>query len=134
MIVKGHMSKIQTSKHAKPQVTQHRFKSGVASSSGCTYNLLPPDRLREEAEIQVEVENRLRQLRKILNQVLKKIKSQRGGSVEVVVNSKVKWPHEFVLSGLNKDSVSYNQLSPNGWLASAGLSGRSQTCKLKKIC
>ena len=40
-----------------------------------------------------------------------KLKSQRGGSVDVFVNHKVRWPHEFVLSGQNKDRVTYNQLS-----------------------
>ena len=46
-----------------------------------------------------------------------KLKSQRGGSVDVFVNHKVRWPHEFVLSGQNKDRVTYNQLSPVQWMA-----------------
>ena len=43
-----------------------------------------------------------------------KIKSQRGGALDVFVNHKVKWPHEFVLSGQNKDSITYNQ---DQWIA-----------------
>ena len=46
-----------------------------------------------------------------------KIKSQRGGSVEVFVPHRVKWPHEFILAGQNKDRVTYNQLSPIQWMA-----------------
>ena len=46
-----------------------------------------------------------------------KLKSQRGGSVDVFVNHKVRWPHLFVLSGQNKDRVTYNQLSPVQWMA-----------------
>ena len=33
------------------------------------------------------------------------------------VNNKVKWPHEFVLSGKIKDRVFYNHLSPIQWMA-----------------
>ena len=34
----------------------------------------------------------------------------------VFVNHKVRWPHEFVLSGQNKDRIGYNQLSPVQWM------------------
>ena len=46
-----------------------------------------------------------------------KIKSQRGGAVEVFVSHKVTWPHEFVQSSQNKDRITYNQLSPVQWMA-----------------
>ena len=46
-----------------------------------------------------------------------KIKSQRGGSVDVFVSKRVKWPHEYVLACQNKDQISYNQLSPIQWMA-----------------
>ena len=46
-----------------------------------------------------------------------RIKSQRGGAVDVFVTQKVRWPHEFVLSGQNKDRITYNQLSPVLWMA-----------------
>ena len=39
------------------------------------------------------------------------------GSQEVFVNHKVRWPHEFMPSGQNKDRVTYNQLSPVQWMA-----------------
>ena len=48
---------------------------------------------------------------------MKKIKSQRDGSVEVFVQNRVKWPHEFVLLSQNKDRLSDNQLSPIQWVA-----------------
>ena len=92
------------------------------------YHLPPPDRLKEEARIQAEVQNRLRQLAENSKPGTEKIKSQRGGAVEVFVNNRVKWPHEFVLSGQNKDRVS--SFPPfSGSLASAKLSWRSQMCK-----
>ena len=43
--------------------------------------------------------------------------SLRGGSVEVTVAHKVKWPHEYVLAGNLKDRISYNQLSMGQWMA-----------------
>ena len=45
-----------------------------------------------------------------------KQKSLRGGPVEVLVPSKVKWPHEYVLSGSHKERVSYDQLSIIQWV------------------
>ena len=37
--------------------------------------------------------------------------------MDVFVNHKVRWPHEFLLSGHNQDRVTYNQLSPVHWIA-----------------
>ena len=37
--------------------------------------------------------------------------------MEVFVPHRVKWPHEFILAGQNKDRVTYNQLSPIQWMA-----------------
>ena len=40
-----------------------------------------------------------------------------GGEVDVYVKQRVKWPHEYVLAGSNKDCVSYNQLNTTQWMA-----------------
>ena len=40
-----------------------------------------------------------------------KIKSKRGGTVEVSVKNKVSWPHEAILSGVSRQRVTYDQLS-----------------------
>ena len=110
------LSKIKSSNKTvrtnKTAVT-HKGLQDMASYSGVSNHNLPlPDNLREEARIQVEVQNRLKQLAEQAAPGTGKIKSQRGGSVEVFVKNRVKWPHEFVLSGQNKDRLSYNQLSP----------------------
>ena len=34
-----------------------------------------------------------------------------GGDVEVLVEKKVAWPHESILGGVNRQCVSYDQLS-----------------------
>ena len=44
-----------------------------------------------------------------------KIKSLRGGSVDVVVPNKVKWPQEYVLSGSKKERVQYDSLNVTGF-------------------
>ena len=57
--------------------------------------------LRQDALIQLKVEQRLKELQETEKQG--KLKSMRGGSVEVMVKHKVKWPHEYILSGSNKE-------------------------------
>ena len=115
-------SKIKSSnkvaKKVKTAVTHRGLAHDLAPSSAVLkHDLPPPDKLREEARIQLEVQNRLKQLAEQAKPGNEKIKSQRGGSVEVFVKNRVKWPHEFVLSGQNKDRLSYNQLSPIQWVA-----------------
>ena len=91
---------------------------GVASLPvQMVHNIPPPRQLRGEARVQVEVQNRLRHLADNVKSGMGKIKSQRGEAVDVFVNHKVRLPHKFVLSGQNKDRVSYNQLSPVQWMA-----------------
>ena len=71
--------------------------------------------LRQDALIQLKVEQRLKELQETEKQG--KLKSLRGGSVEVKVKHKVKWPHEYILSGSNKERISYDQLSVVQWVA-----------------
>ena len=40
-----------------------------------------------------------------------------GGAVDVYMNQRVKWPHEFVLAGTSKDRLNYNQLNITQWRA-----------------
>ena len=37
--------------------------------------------------------------------------------MDFFVNHRIKWPHEYVLSGQNKDRVTYNQLTPLQWMS-----------------
>ena len=46
-----------------------------------------------------------------------KLKSQRGGQVEVLVKNRIKWPHEYILAGSNKERVTYDQLTMGQWVA-----------------
>ena len=37
-----------------------------------------------------------------------------------MVANRVKWPHEYVLSGIAKERVTYDQLSVSQWVAGFG--------------
>ena len=72
--------------------------------------------IRQDQSVQKQVEDRLKQLASG-DTTGTKIKSLRGGPVEVVVPNRVKWPHEFVLSGSNKERIQYDQLTTVQWVA-----------------
>ena len=70
------------------------------------------EQLKHESKIQEEVQARLKHLVENAKPGKDKIKSQRGGLVDVFVANRVKWFHEYVLSSQSKDRVTYNLLSP----------------------
>ena len=73
--------------------------------------------LTDETLLQLKVKQRLQELSDLAKTgTNSKLKSQRGGNVEVLKN-RVKWPHEYVLSGLNKERVTYDQLNLIQWVA-----------------
>ena len=72
--------------------------------------------LRQDHSVQKQVEERLKQLASG-DTTGTKIKSLRGGPVEVVVPNRVKWPHEFVLSGSNKERIQNDHLTTVQWVA-----------------
>ena len=69
-----------------------------------------------DTSVQALVEQCLRQLADA-EKAGTKVKSFCGGSVEVLVPNRVKWPHEYVLSGMGKEHVLYNQLLVTQWVA-----------------
>ena len=74
--------------------------------------------MRHDRFIQEQVENRLKELSGLNKKGIdSKIKSQRGGAVDVYVNQRLKWPHEFVLAGTSKDRLNYNHLNITQWMA-----------------
>ena len=105
-------SKIK-SKNVKKKVKSTDTPVTVAPNT----SIATPDlnALRQDALIQLKVEQRLKELQETEKQG--KLKSLWGGSVEVMVKHKVKWPHEYILSGSSKERVSYDQLSVIQWVA-----------------
>ena len=88
------------------------------------------DSMRQDVILQAKVEQRLQELAMLAKagtENSQKLKSQRGGNVEVLVQKRVKWPHEFVLAGVNKERVTYDQLSATQWMA-----GFARTMKEEK--
>ena len=98
---------------------------GTASSSlnesfteGDSVKKLPElHTLRHDRSIQDQIEARIRQLSNTdVKGMDPKYKSQRGGSMDIFVKERVKWPHEFVLAGSTKDRITYNQLNITQWM------------------
>ena len=74
--------------------------------------------IRQNANIQEKVDQRIRELHQLSNTGTdSKIKSLRGGAVDIFVKNRVKWPHEHVLAGNTKERVSYDQLTMGQWMA-----------------
>ena len=111
---------------SRSKVKKSVFKP-VAASSNLTVpqgeahlpeNLPNLQTMRHDRFIQEQVENCLKELSGLNKKGIdSKIKSQRGGAVDVYVNQRVKCPHEFVLAGTSKDRLNYNQLNITQWMA-----------------
>ena len=112
-------SKIKIKIKPAQKATQVRsVPQGFGGISNSTHPTFPtPGQIKNDELIRQQVQERLKQLSDNISQGKEKIKSQRGGSVDVFVNNRVKWPHEFILSGTNKERISYDQLSPVQWMA-----------------
>ena len=114
-------SKIKNPNKVRPTQKAAQARSvpqGLGGVSNSTHPTFPtPGQIIADELIQQQVQERLKQLSENISQGKEKIKSQRGGSVDVFVNNRVKWPHEFILSGTNKERISYDQLSPVQWMA-----------------
>ena len=76
------------------------------------------NKIRKSEKIQRQVDKRIRELEKQseIAGTLGKIKSKRGGAVEVLVKYKVAWPHEAILGGTTRSRVSYDQLTMSQWV------------------
>ena len=72
--------------------------------------------IRQDLLIQAQVEKRLKELAEAEKSGTYKQKSLRGGPVEVLVPNQVKWLHEYVLSGSQKECVLYDQPSVVLWV------------------
>ena len=107
---------------------------GTVPASGSSLTVPPPSVLRQEACIQQEVQQRLQELAKNVHSGNGRVKSQRGGSIDIFVSNRVKWPHEYVLSGQKKDRISYNQLSPVQWMSGFCRAMREEQNRAIKDC
>ena len=71
-------------------------------------------------KMQRQVDKRIRALERSSqssgNEKVQKLKSKRGGNIDVVVKEKVSWPHEPILGGMQRQRISYDQLSLTQWI------------------
>ena len=79
----------------------------------CSSSICP----RQEARIHHEVQQRLQDVAKNVHIGNGRVKSQRGVPVDIFVSHRVKWPHEYILSGQNMCRISHNQLVPIQWMS-----------------
>ena len=114
--------------------TKHTASSSLKHSSveedGCYLATL-----RNARSIQDQVEDRLRQLYGVDKKGTDpdpKFKSQRGVSVDIYVKERVKWPHEFVLAGIIKGRITYNQLNIRQWMTGFCRIMKEETCQITK--
>ena len=117
-------SKIKSSnksfKKTKTAVTHKGFQEVAPYSGVSNHSLPPPDKLREEARIQLEVQNRLKQLPEQAAPGTEKIKSQRGGSVEVLVKIGLNGPMSLCYPVKTRTGCLIISFPPSSeWLASA---------------
>ena len=106
-----------------------------SSSQEDTMHAKLPDlhSIRHTRLIQDQVEECIRQLSNSDKKGTDpRIKSQSGGSVDIFVKEKVKWPHEYVLAGSTKDRVSYNQLNITQFMAGFCQIMREESCQTTK--
>ena len=106
-----------------------------SSSQEDTMHAKLPDlhSIRHNKMIQEQVEERIRQLSNSDKKGTDpRVKSQRGGSVDIFVKEKIKWPHEYVLAGTTKDRVTYNQLNITKFMAGFCRIMREESCHITK--
>ena len=74
--------------------------------------------MKKSEKIQREIDSRIRELecQSEATGTREKIKSKRGGNIDVLVKKKVAWPHEAILGGATRARLSYNQLSMSQWV------------------
>ena len=111
---------------AKPKAKNLTKKKRTASSS------LKSSSVEEPSNVP-SLQDRLRELSGIDKRGRdKKIKSQRGGAVDIFVKERVKWPHEYVLAGNTKDRITYNQLNITQWMAGFCRIMKEESCQTTK--
>ena len=115
------------SKLSKKHFTVLSDSSQSSSESSDEEQCIPKlNNIRKSEKIQHQVDKRIRELERHseVAGTLGKIKSKRGGSVEVLVKHKVAWPHEAILGGATRSRLSYDQ-----YKTSVGICWRKQITK-----
>ena len=124
----------------------HKLKSKTSSVKRCSTSSerdsdggthLPKlSALRSSVTLQKQVDARLRDLESSQDEAgmpkSRKIKSKRGGPVDVLVKHKIAWPHETILGGVNRSRLTYDQLSMSQWVQGFCKNILDETCEQKR--
>ena len=118
----------------KAESTQVEKSTPALTTECCpqsgTSQILSLEYIRANNEIQCSVEERIKELQHLAKTCMSenKIKSQRGCQVDVFIKNRIKWPHEFVLAGSQKERVSYDQLTMGQWMTGFCRTMREENC------
>ena len=124
----SHSAHEASSRGSKPKTKVSHVQTQPVAQVGSDTSLPSLQMIKRDQQIQAQVDQRLRQLADIAQTgTCNKVKSQRGGQVDVFVRTRVKWPHEFVLSGSSKERTSYDQLTMPQWMAGFCRTMREET-------
>ena len=85
--------------------------------------------IRANNQIQCSVKGRVKELQQLTKTGMSENKkNHRDGQVDVFMKNKVKWPHEYILAGSQKERVSYDQLTMGQWMAGFCRTMREENC------
>ena len=106
----------KTSVLSKSDSCSRKSKSSkhVSESSSDEESLPTLSTLRTSRQIQRQFDARIAEIEsqsKVQGDESTKLKSKRGGGVDVLVSKKVAWPHDNVLGGVTRQRITYDQLS-----------------------
>ena len=113
----SHMDlKLSSSSVGARKSVKSKAKNKVITSDSSSDSEIPNvTSLRMSRIIQKKVDERLAQFEQKSsiqgNSSSSKLKSKRGGNVDVYVEKRVAWPHEAILGGASRQCISYDQLS-----------------------
>ena len=89
--------------------------SSESSDSSDDDDVLPDlAHIRASKSIQKQIDRSIAKLSKTQcegNENSQKLKSKRGGPVDVIIQKKVSWPHEHILGGQNRQRLTYDQIT-----------------------
>ena len=62
----------------------------------------------------------------------RKIKSKRGGPVDILVKHKIAWPRKAILGGVKRSNLTYDQLSMSQWVQGFCKNILDESCEQKR--
>ena len=111
------LSRLNSCKHISNS-SKSNFDDMSESDTESVTNVPSLSTLRDSVKIQKKVDDRENKALQETSgmDTCQKIKSKRGGPVEVLVKNKEAWPHKAILGGATRARLTYDQLSMSQWV------------------